>query len=175
MSNSFRNSQKYVYATTPRPFTEFIQCDNSYITHKYVNSLQFDSCKNFAANLNITGFEKVFKALHICQENTQSRFLIVIVLVNIKKENNQEKKNMQEKTNQAKRHKTHWKHLVSLPGIESGASGVVLQCTNHYANHAIIILIYKLRYMHITSTIQQHSYFSKKGATLSKKIAVKSQ
>ena len=47
-----------------------------------------------------------------------------------------------------KKHKTHWKMLVSLPGIELGASGVVLRCTN---------------LINITSTIQQQSYFSKKG------------
>ena len=34
--------------------------------------------------------------------------------------------------------------LVSLPGIEQGPSGVVLQCTN---------------FINITSTIQQQSYF----------------
>ena len=30
--------------------------------------------------------------------------------------------------------------LVSLPRFELGASGVVLQCTKHYTNHAITIL-----------------------------------
>ena len=46
-------------------------------------------------------------------------------------------------------------------GFEPGASGIVLQCTNHYTNHATTILKYKLRYINITSTIQQQSYFSK--------------
>ena len=66
------------------------------------------------------------------------------------------------KTKQAIRHKTHWKMFVSLPGVEPGACGVVLQCTNHYTNRAITILMCKLRYINITSTIQQQSYFSKK-------------
>ena len=43
-----------------------------------------------------------------------------------------------------------------------GASSVVLQRTNHYTNRATTILMYKLRYVNITSTIQQQSYFSKK-------------
>ena len=43
-----------------------------------------------------------------------------------------------------------------------GASGIVLQCTNHYTNRATTILMYKLRYVNITSTIQQQSYFLKK-------------
>ena len=43
-----------------------------------------------------------------------------------------------------------------------GAYSVVLQCINHYTNRATTILTYKLRYVNITSTIQQQSYFSKK-------------
>ena len=50
---------------------------------------------------------------------------------------------MQAKTKQAIRHKTHWKMFVSLPGVEPGASVVVLQCTNHYTNPAITIVMYK--------------------------------
>ena len=42
-----------------------------------------------------------------------------------------------------------------------GASRVVLQCTNHYTNHATTILMCKLLYINITSTIQQQSFFSK--------------
>ena len=38
-----------------------------------------------------------------------------------------------------------------------GASGVVLQCTNQYTNRATTILVNKLRYVNITSTIQQQS------------------
>ena len=45
--------------------------------------------------------------------------------------------------------------------FELGASGVVLQCTNHYTKHAITILKCKLLYINVTSTIQQQSYFSK--------------
>ena len=47
--------------------------------------------------------------------------------------------------------KTHWKILVYLPGIEPGlpaASSSVL--TTIYTNHAITILMYKLRYINIT-------------------------
>ena len=85
-----------------------------------------------------SGFEKVFKTLHTCQQYTQYRFLIIIFLVNIKKENYKEKKNMQAKTKQAKRHKTHWKVFVSLPGIEPYSSVLIttltvlqqLWCTN---------------------------------------------
>ena len=56
------------------------------------------------------------------------------------------------------------KHIGKfLPEIEPGACGVVLQCTNHYTNRATTILMYKLRYVNITSTIQQQRYFSKKG------------
>ena len=44
-----------------------------------------------------------------------------------------------------------------------GASGVILQCTNPYTNHPTAILMCKLRYINITSTIQQQSYFSRKG------------
>ena len=50
---------------------------------------------------------------------------------------------------------------ILWPRFEPRASGVVLQCTNHYTNHVITILMCKLRYIHITSTIQQQSYFSK--------------
>ena len=42
--------------------------------------------------------------------------------------------------------KKYWKILVSLPRFELGAFGVVLQCTNHYTNHAIRIRVCKLRY-----------------------------
>ena len=64
---------------------------------------KFDSCKDFATNLNPvsswirTGFEKVFKTVHTCQQYIQYRVLIFIVFVNIKKEleNYKEKKNMQ--------------------------------------------------------------------------------
>ena len=52
------------------------------------------------------------------------------------------------------KYKTHWKILKSLPGIEPEAFGVVLLCTIHYTNRAITILMYKLRYINITSTIQ---------------------
>ena len=58
--------------------------------------------------------------------------------------------------------KTHWTILVYLPGIEPGASGVALLCTNHYTNRDISILMYKLRYINIALTIQQQSYFLKK-------------
>ena len=50
---------------------------------------------------------------------------------------------------------------VLVKVLTVGASGVVLQCTNHYTNRATTILMYKLRYINITSTIQQQSYFSK--------------
>ena len=46
-------------------------------------------------------------------------------------------------------------------GLNPGASGVVFQCTNHYTNHVITILMCKLRYINITSRIQQQSYFLK--------------
>ena len=38
-----------------------------------------------------------------------------------------------------------------------GASSVVLQCTNQYTNRATTILVNKLRYVNITSTIQLQS------------------
>ena len=49
-----------------------------------------------------------------------------------------------------------------------GASGVVLQCTNYYTNRATTILMYKLRYINVTSTIQQQSYFAKKNRSSKK-------
>ena len=57
-------------------------------------------------------------------------------------------------------------------GFEPGPSGVALQCTNHYTNRDTTILLYKLRYINITSSIQHHSYFSKK-ASLSTKTTLK--
>ena len=65
---------------------------------------------------------------------------------------------------QAKKIKIYWKSLVSLPLIELGAYGVVVQCTNHYTNRAITILMHKLRYINITSTIQKQSFFSKRAS-----------
>ena len=93
---------------------------------------KFDSCNNFATNLNTAsslglGSKKCSKHFTLVN-NIPSSFFIIIFLVNIKKEIHQENKTMQARTGQAKKHKTHWKILMSFPGIEPGASGVVLQC-----------------------------------------------
>ena len=56
---------------------------------------------------------------------------------------------------------------MSLPRFEPGPSSIALQCANHYTNRAMTIVLYKLRYINITSSIQHQNYFSKK-ATLSK-------
>ena len=61
---------------------------------------------------------------------------------------------------------------MSLPRFEPGPSSIALQCANHYTNRATTILLYKLRYINITSSIQHHSYFSKK-ASLSTKTILK--
>ena len=61
---------------------------------------------------------------------------------------------------------------MSLPRFEPGSSGVALQCNNHYTNRDTTTLLYKLRYINITSSIQHHSYFSKK-ASLSTKTILK--
>ena len=51
-----------------------------------------------------------------------------------------------------------------LPRFEPRPSGDALQCTNHYTNRDTTILLYKLRYINITSSIQHHSaLFFKKG------------
>ena len=49
---------------------------------------------------------------------------------------------------------------MSLPGIEPGPSGVELRYTNRCTNRTTTILTYKLRYIKITSTIQQQNYLS---------------
>ena len=60
---------------------------------------------------------------------------------------------------------------MSLPRlVEPGTSGVALQCTNHYTNRAITILLYKLRYINITSSIQDQIIFQKKAGLSTKTI-----
>ena len=53
-------------------------------------------------------------------------------------------------------------------GLPASHSSVL----TNYTNHATTILLYKLRYINITSSIQHHSYFSKK-ASLSTKTILK--
>ena len=64
-------------------------------------------------------------------------------------------------------------NFVSLPRFEPGPFGVALQCANHYTNRAITIMLYKLRYINITSSIQHQSYFSKKASLSTKTINMK--
>ena len=51
-----------------------------------------------------------------------------------------------------------------MPRFETGASGVALQCTNHYTNRAITILFYKLRYInkHCFDNSAADLFFKKK-------------
>ena len=131
---------------------------NSYITDKYANS-----------NLNAASWlglgPKKCSKHYTLVNNIPIVFLLLLCFVNIKNESYKEKRNMHKIWSRKTGKKTHWKILVSLPGIEPGASGVALLCTNHYTNRDISILMYKLRYINIALTIQQQCYFSKKATS----------
>ena len=81
----------------------------------------------------------------------------------MKEEKSIERKKICIKSKVWKQEKKYWKILVYLRRFEPGPPGVALQCGNHYTNRATTILLYKLRYINITSSIQYQSYFTKKG------------
>ena len=93
----------------------------------------------------------MFKTLHTQQYISVFDYFF---FVNMKKEKSIEREKICIKSKLWKHEKKYSKILVSFPRFEPGPSSVALQCPNHYNNHAITILLYKLRYINVTSSIQ---------------------
>ena len=102
-----------------------------------------------------TGFEKVFEKVFKTLHNQQYiSFFDFFFSVNIKREKSIERKKICIKSKVSKHKK---KILENFSMLGKVCSGVVFQCTNH----ATTILMCKLLYINITSTIQQQSFFLK--------------